>query len=453
MTRENALLESVFTEHGLAGVVEAFSFITGSLMVTRGGVITAVDEDLCYLSGYDEDSLLGMSADELILKHQHPTPLERLAQARSKSHLCQLRRRDGEVRRVFISTTDFSAGEDTYCISELVDFSEHLAAHRKLASREQMYNCVFEQAAVGIARVAPNGEWLECNERLCDIIGYDKDELLQTSFQALTHPDDLDKDLNFVEETLAGLRNSYSIEKRYVRKDGRIIWATLTVSLVRDPQGSPRYFIAIVDDISETVQAFRELYERAVHDPLTGLNNRATLDETCAAELHRARRYQRPLSIIMIDVDHFKRINDEHGHTVGDEVLRRIASTIAQTLRRSDWAFRYGGEELLLILPEVDHDAAMVTGGRLRERVESCRFEVAEGAVFQATISLGVATYPADGEHQDELIQRADQALYAAKATGRNRCVSSRLAAPELQADRQSAEALVRNLAEAHPAS
>lgn len=137
----------------------------------------------------------------------------------------------------------------------------------RLQSLEERFRATFEQAAVGIAHVAPDGQWLRVNQRLCDIVGYTRDELLQLRFQDITHPDDLDSDLTQVERMLRGDIDTYQIEKRYVRCDGRRVWAQLTVSLVRDPAGQPVYFISVVEDIGA-----RKAAEQALHESEERLN-------------------------------------------------------------------------------------------------------------------------------------------------------------------------------------
>jgi PAS domain S-box-containing protein len=122
-------------------------------------------------------------------------------------------------------------------------------AERALRESEQRLRATFEQAAVGMARVAPDGRWLEVNQRLCEMLGFERDELLARKFQDMTHPDDLDADLELVERVLAGELATYTLEKRYVKKDGGLVWVDLTVSLVSDDAG-PKYFVSIVQDIS-----------------------------------------------------------------------------------------------------------------------------------------------------------------------------------------------------------
>ncbi|MBI3523465.1 MAG: response regulator [Betaproteobacteria bacterium] len=139
------------------------------------------------------------------------------------------------------------------------------AVNRRLSESEARFRATFDQAAVGIARVAPDGAWLEVNQKLCDIVGYSQEELLNVSFQAITHPDDLAVDLVLMRQMLAGERHTYSREKRYLRKPGGAVWINLTVRLVRATDGSPDYFISVIEDITEKKRIGEELDRHRNH--------------------------------------------------------------------------------------------------------------------------------------------------------------------------------------------
>ena len=167
---------------------------------------------------------------------------------------------------------------------------------------------------------------------------------------------------------------------------------------------------------------YREALNNALRDALTGVGNRSALDRALARELELARRTQQPLSLLMLDLDHFKRINDRFGHGVGDDVLRQTAQTIANGLRSMDMVFRFGGEEFCVLLSATSHEAAHTVAERLRAAVETQAAR--DGAIpLSVTLSIGLATLR-DVESAKSLLQRADSALYQAKASGRNRLCS-----------------------------
>lgn len=160
----------------------------------------------------------------------------------------------------------------------------------------------------------------------------------------------------------------------------------------------------------------------AITDALTGLYNHRYFQQMFGQELGRARRYGKPLAIIMLDVDDFKKFNDAYGHANGDLVLAAIGETVTATLRRVDYAFRYGGEEFVVLLPETAPESALQVAERLRERIESETTDVLRGIAEQGvTVSVGVASYPEDGTRREELFQVVDGLLYRAKGQGKNR--------------------------------
>ncbi|SFA69775.1 diguanylate cyclase (GGDEF) domain-containing protein [Pseudomonas sp. NFIX10] len=164
---------------------------------------------------------------------------------------------------------------------------------------------------------------------------------------------------------------------------------------------------------------YRAATQSALRDPLTGTGNRIAMDQTLMREIDMAKRHSQPLSVLMLDIDHFKRINDNHGHGVGDEVLKAVAESIKGQLRNVDMVFRFGGEEFLILLANTSRDAAAMVGERLRHAAQTQDY-FAAGTRIDLTVSLGCATL-LPGESSESLLRRADSALYVAKREGRNR--------------------------------
>jgi two-component system, cell cycle response regulator len=163
-----------------------------------------------------------------------------------------------------------------------------------------------------------------------------------------------------------------------------------------------------------------KLYQQAKRDALTGLWNRAYAQEELEKLLSVAIRYSRPFSVLLFDIDHFKGVNDNFGHDVGDSVLRITAEAVMAQLRTNDVAARYGGEEFIILLPETAVEGALITAERLRQAIESTDF-APYGCKRAVTVSIGVAPYPSCGHNGEELVKQADSALYRAKKEGRNR--------------------------------
>ncbi|KTB62710.1 MULTISPECIES: GGDEF domain-containing protein [Pseudomonas] len=164
---------------------------------------------------------------------------------------------------------------------------------------------------------------------------------------------------------------------------------------------------------------YRAATRSALRDPLTETGNRIAMDQTLQREIDMARRHLSPLSLLMLDIDHFKKINDTHGHAAGDIVLRAVADSIKSKLRNVDMVFRFGGEEFLILLSNTGRDAAGLVGERLRRAAEAQDYW-ADGKRIELTVSLGCSTLLA-AESAESLLRRADNALYVAKREGRNR--------------------------------
>lgn len=168
---------------------------------------------------------------------------------------------------------------------------------------------------------------------------------------------------------------------------------------------------------------YRYLYETSVRDPLTGVYNRGHFDESLALEVARAHRHSRDLSLLLIDIDHFKLVNDTWGHPCGDAVLRALPGVASSALRATDLLARYGGEEFAVVLPETGRAGAEAAAERVRERVERHPFAVGTD-VLHITVSIGAAAWSRDDPTPERLVEAADRNLYEAKRTGRNRVVA-----------------------------
>ncbi|GMR04040.1 MAG: hypothetical protein BMS9Abin22_572 [Gammaproteobacteria bacterium] len=161
--------------------------------------------------------------------------------------------------------------------------------------------------------------------------------------------------------------------------------------------------------------------DQAATDALTGLPNRRILDQRLTEELRRAQRYNKSLSLMLLDIDHFKKVNDNYGHLAGDAVLKTLAKLLSKQIRDVDFAARYGGEEFMFILPETDSPGAKLVAQRIRRAVADTPFPLRDGRKISVTVSIGIVCFPHCGESAQELTERADQALYTAKLAGRNR--------------------------------
>jgi diguanylate cyclase (GGDEF)-like protein/PAS domain S-box-containing protein len=286
---------------------------------------------------------------------------------------------------------------------------------------DRLFESAFRHAAIGMCLVSLDGRFLQVNDALCRIVGYPRRDLLALDFQTITHPDDLDIDLGRVQALVAGEIESYHLEKRYLHRDGHVVWILLTVSLV-SADGRPQFFISQVQDISEPKRMRSELERLATTDELTGLFNRRHVTELADRELRRRDRHALDLAVLVIDADHFKAINDRHGHLAGDLVLRELGRLLVAEVRETDLVCRWGGEEFVALLVGTDPDGARRAAERMVARCAG-HDVVHDGGTLRVTVSIGVTACAADEHDFARIVERADRAMYAAKQAGRNTVV------------------------------
>jgi diguanylate cyclase (GGDEF)-like protein/PAS domain S-box-containing protein len=412
---------------------------------------------------------------------------------------------------------------------------------------EDVFNC----AAIGIARVALDGKWLSVNPQFCDIVGYSREELTKLTFRDFTHPDDLEQDFDLLDQFIRGERKTNRMEKRLFRKNGEIVWINKTNSMVCDKKNNPKYFISIIEDITQhkniqlelkkekvftertinsslagiyifnlssgvnefinntytditgytiddlnqmSAEQFARLFheeerdavfkhiakvtntsndsffeieyrfrkkdgdwvwclsrDRAFNwtkehrvesfigtfmditaskknqteldrlsriDYLTGLSNRKNFSQTVNREFKRCKRYNRGLSIAMIDLDNFKLVNDQFGHQVGDDSLVLIADSVKASVREIDLAARYGGDEFIIMLAETTPEQALETVKRIQKNLQSQQKNKPNSPCI--TISIGIASLTDETVSVEQLIGLADSALLNNKKLGKN---------------------------------
>jgi len=302
---------------------------------------------------------------------------------------------------------------------DITDRIEHELALRE--SEERFFNA-FQYAAIGMALVSLEGQWLQVNQSVCKLLGYSEEELAGMTFQQVTHPDDLRADMDNLNRLLAGEVPYYHMKKRYFHKQGLIVWIQLAVSLVRDAGGEPLHFIAQINDITENRRAEEQLLHDALHDHLTGLANRTLLANHIEIAFNRFLRHPKEtFALIMADLDRFKNINDTLGHPVGDLVLLETAKRFRACIKNGDLVARLGGDEFAILIEDLEDDN---TPTRIVECLLQAMAEpiAVNNILLESTVSLGVVVVTPNHTSTDEIIRDADIALYRAKAAGRNSC-------------------------------
>lgn len=256
------------------------------------------------------------------------------------------------------------------------------------------------------------------NPAFTALTGYDAHDVLGRSTRLLHGP-------NTDPQTVAAMRaameaqRSIRVELLTYSRDGAETWIDTNIVPLRDTHGHVTHFATIGRDLSATKRLQQELRLMASTDPLTGLLNRRRFLEQAGIEFLRSQRYQHALAVVMLDIDHFKSINDHHGHFTGDRVLVALSRAAERLLRNTDILGRWGGEEFVILMPETPLAGAAILAERLRELLAQVEIETESGNL-RFTISAGVAAHSTGDTSITDIQQRADTALYAAKHHGRN---------------------------------
>jgi len=288
---------------------------------------------------------------------------------------------------------------------------------------EDLFRSAFESAPYGLAVVAPDGSYRRVNRALCELMGYPAEVLLTKTFQDLTHPDDLDTDLEYVNQMLAGEIDTYTMEKRYLDPTGEVVWVELKVSLVRDPNGQPLHFVSQVVDIGDRKREEDRLKLQSMSDELTGLPNRRALDHALAATLRHGRG---TTTVLFCDLDNMKFVNDTIGHNAGDRLLQVTAARIRGAMRPEDTVARFGGDEFVVVVTNSEGSPSEASLARRIQRAVEQPVTLGSQAVIPR-ISVGFATSRPNEQDEWSLLDRADAAMYAAKpGHGEPESVSSR---------------------------
>lgn len=244
--------------------------------------------------------------------------------------------------------------------------------------------------------------------------GYTKEELIGKKINIIKHPETPKKVYQELWKTIEQGKE-WQGEIRNMNKQGNAYWLEETIIPVKEENNEITSYITVGIDIS----AKKELEIISTIDRLTAIFNRRKLDESLHYEIEKAKRYTRDLTLLMIDIDHFKRVNDTYGHQTGDYALSTVAKILSTHIRESDILGRYGGEEFMIICPETDQNAAFNLGEKLRNAISDYTFNT----IGHLTISIGVGGFETDDDTQEEAIRKADNALYKAKERGRNQVV------------------------------
>ena len=396
------------------------------------GTLTFVNEAYCCYFGRPYDEMLANSFIPMIPEEDQANVLARLAMCNADqpmmTHEHRVIRADGAVR--WMQWTNQAILDEHHTLIELQsvgrDITEQRHAEKVLQDSEEHYRRIVQTAQEGIWLIDADNCITFTNARIAEMLGDASAVMLGKSLFEF-----MDEEWHAIvaanlERCRAGIAGQSDC--RLNRKDGGDLWVLCSTNPVMDGEGRYTGTLVMVADITTHKKMEESLRRLSTQDTLTGLFNRRHFFKLAHQEFERSQRYDRPLALLMLDIDHFKQINDTHGHLAGDEVLRTVAGIMRDTLRRVDLLARYGGEEFVMLLPETTLLTAMNIADRLCAALAAEPIPTEQGAV-RLTASIGVAAVTDYGDQTlTQLLGWADQAMYQAKQAGRNQ-VQSRAAA------------------------
>jgi diguanylate cyclase (GGDEF)-like protein/PAS domain S-box-containing protein len=395
----------------------------GILAVDRDFRITEWNLSMERMFGEDREYAVGLALDEI------PFMLETGEAARIRTGLdgqniqprefaCRIPGADKESYfETLMAPLRDRTGQIQGAVLRIRDITERKWAEEQLRRASLYARSLIEADLDPLVTISVEGKIMDSNAAAARATGVPLERLTGSDFsEYFTDPDRARA--AYREAFTKGAVKNYPLTMRQV--SGNLTEVLYNASVFHSEKGEVAGVLAVARDISERRRAERA-EEVARRDGLTDLYNHRTFYEFLREEAVRAQRFNRPVSLLMLDIDHFKRVNDAYGHEAGDVVLKGLSGLLVQQVRAVDRVCRYGGEEFTVILPETDVAMAMQIAERMRAEVGRQPFDIGGGKTIGITVSIGVATYPQHVDSPEEVVKAADIALYAAKLAGRNR--------------------------------
>jgi diguanylate cyclase (GGDEF)-like protein/PAS domain S-box-containing protein len=377
------------------------------------------------VTGLSDEQLRGSSILSCIYEQDHPlaTAIILAAFATGHTQKIELRVQTREHGlRIFLKTLHrFEVGGELYLAGFGIDVTERKLIENALTKEKEFSDALIESMPGAFFVVDPEGNYLRWNSYLNRLTGLTDAQLLHMPSLLTIQQED---------RPIAAATMKKSFETGYSKAELHILThergsRVFLMTTRRFKVEDSFYLVGVGVDTTDRQADAQELELKAFTDPLTGLSNRGHFMVMAEQELDRSRRYGHPLSLWMLDIDHFKNVNDTYGHHAGDLALQSLVDVSNKVLREMDIMGRVGGEEFAVLLPETDTEQALLVAERLRQKIAATDVHLEQGKTVRYTVSIGVATL---GEHEtgiDALLQRADQALYHAKKTGRDKvCIA-----------------------------
>jgi len=410
--------------HAWSLILEALP--DGTALLDVRGVMCQVNAALTRLSGYTRDELVGQNVMLLVpprlrdlgdsaRRHNARNPETPLIWSnRDLGILCK----DGSELPVDFALSTFETDGRSWSVAAVRDNSARRAEEAARADVELRFRVAFENNMAPMTFTDADDLIIAANDAFCQMVGFSRDELIGRDSTPFTYPEDVGITEETLHRAITGEIEQERYVKRYLRKDGRVIDVEVSRAPARDAEGTIRYFVFSERDVTEERALTAQLSHRALHDPLTGLANRALFEDRLSQAYSRVVRQGGVGAVLLIDLDDFKGVNDTHGHFAGDQLLVAMAHRLAQETRSSDTLCRFGGDEFLYLAEALEtREEAESLAERLLEVItQPCTIA---GSIISQRASIGMVVWDSDDSDVGEIIQNVDAALYEAKSRGR----------------------------------
>src|SRR5215471_3765434 len=381
----------------------------------RDGVVTHLEGSGLEAIGPYPREAVGRSAFELY--GRYPKAMELLRRALAGEAFQETVEIESLTFEVEFAPRRDAQGGVAGVIGVATNVTEQRRAERAANQSEMRYRMLFQGNLAGVYRTTLDGQILDRNDSFAQIFGYgSREEVLGLpAWNFYLSPEDRKANLARLNER----RSLTNFEQCMRRKDGSHVWVLENGSLVEGTEGKPAVIEGTIIDITERKRAEEQVKHLAFHDSLTGLPNRLLFNDRLRVAMVHANRYREKLAVLFLDIDRFKVINDSLGHSIGDDLLRRVAERVGGCIRQEDTIARLGGDEFTVLLPGIArHEDAATIANKILEAVR-LPFFIEHRELF-ITTSIGVTVYPADGTDPETLVRNADTAMYRAKEQGRD---------------------------------
>ncbi len=347
-------------------------------IIEEDGTICLTNMEFSKEMGYPKEEIEGkMTWEMFVIPEQSGISEKRRREpaARKDAVLtpgtCRLKRRDGTAVCGVFRTRAIPETNKTICSG--TDATGLRQGEKELEENGSHFQAAFEASPIGVAIVSLEGRWLHVNPSFCNSLGYSEEELLTKTFRDITHPEDIENDLEHVKRLIDDQISYYQIEKRYIHRDGYTVWAILHVSLVRDSRGYPLYFIGQMEDITERKWFEQKMQTALITDELTGLYNKRGFLERGLEQLKPASDRAKVSTLFLVTLDGMKEVNEARGQKQGDAMIKEIGQMLQEAFRGKGTVGRTGGVEFSVLI----EDATEVEAAQIDDCI--ARFELARG--------------------------------------------------------------------------